>query len=270
MIFVKGYGQMCNNILQYAHAYAWGRENGIRVVAMRFAYKYRYFEICKSEYHTWLVYLFAKTLIKLKLMKCLWLQEPEYNESETVPQLKNSNLIAIDGWSFRFPELFLKYKKEINDLFTIKPEITEKVDKWIAARPVTDLYLGLHIRRGDYANWMGGKYFFNDDVYINTIRQFISFFPGKRVTIFICTNDCKLDVNYYKRSLNLETIYLSAGNAAEDLYLLSQCDYLIGVKSTFSLMASFYRDTPLYWIMDKDKALQLQDFDSFENLFMSV
>ena len=45
MIFVKGYGQMCNNILQYAHAYAFGREYGIKVVSMRFAYKYRYFAL---------------------------------------------------------------------------------------------------------------------------------------------------------------------------------------------------------------------------------
>ena len=36
MIFVKGYGQMCNNILQFAHAYAYGREHDIKVVAMRF------------------------------------------------------------------------------------------------------------------------------------------------------------------------------------------------------------------------------------------
>ena len=28
MILVKGYGQMCNNILQYAHLYAFGREYG--------------------------------------------------------------------------------------------------------------------------------------------------------------------------------------------------------------------------------------------------
>lgn len=53
MIFVKGYGQMCNNILQYAHAYVWGKENNVKVVSMRFAYKYRYFEVCNYKYHRW-------------------------------------------------------------------------------------------------------------------------------------------------------------------------------------------------------------------------
>ena len=37
MIFVKGYGQMCNNWLQYAHIYAWGLENGVNTVSMRFS-----------------------------------------------------------------------------------------------------------------------------------------------------------------------------------------------------------------------------------------
>ena len=36
---------MCNNILQYGHAYAWGREHGRETVSMRFCYKYPYFAI---------------------------------------------------------------------------------------------------------------------------------------------------------------------------------------------------------------------------------
>ena len=45
MIFVRDKGQMCNNILQYGHVYAWAREHGQKAFSMRFAYKYRYFHI---------------------------------------------------------------------------------------------------------------------------------------------------------------------------------------------------------------------------------
>ena len=76
MIFVKGYGQMCNNWLQYAHIYAWGREYGVRTVSMRFAYKYRYFHICETPWHNPATYLAAKLLIKTRLIRCLWLQHP--------------------------------------------------------------------------------------------------------------------------------------------------------------------------------------------------
>ena len=65
-------------------------------------------------------------------------------------------------------------------------------------------------------------------------------------------------------------MYLSKGSGIEDLQLLSQCDYLMGVKSTFSLWASFYRDIPLYWIMDANKTLENNDFVHFEDVYMSV
>ena len=38
MIYVRDKGQMCNNILQFAHVYAFARENGRRAVSMRFSY----------------------------------------------------------------------------------------------------------------------------------------------------------------------------------------------------------------------------------------
>ena len=59
---------MCNNILQYGHLYAWGREHGRRTVSMRFAYKYRYFRICHTAYHNFLVYVVAKYAAKWGLL----------------------------------------------------------------------------------------------------------------------------------------------------------------------------------------------------------
>ena len=35
--------------------------------------------------------------------------------------------------------------------------------------------------------------------------------------------------------------------------MLSACDYLIGPPSTFSLVASMYRDLPLYWMDSADE-----------------
>ena len=120
MIFVKGYGQMCNNILQYAHAYVWGKENNVKVVSMRFAYKYRYFEVCNYKYHRWPVYLFAKMLIKLQLIKCFFLDEPTDVTPDVLAELKRHRMVAIDGWQFRFPELFMKYRTEIKEIFGFK------------------------------------------------------------------------------------------------------------------------------------------------------
>ncbi len=117
---------------------------------------------------------------------------------------------------------------------------------------------------------MGGKYYFDDKVYIEHIRQFLNHHPGKKIVVFICTNDPDLNVDSYRKALQIESVYLSKGNEAEDLFLLSQCNYIIGVKSTFSLMAAFYNNSPLFWIDDKDQILEMNGFSSFNELFMSV
>lgn len=271
MIFVKGYGQMCNNILQYAHAYVWGKENQIPVVSMRFAYKYRYFEVCDYKYHQWLVYVFAKILIKFRLIKYFFLDDPKDVTPKVIEELKVHKMVAIDGWHFRFPELFLKNEDEIRNLFAFKPSVVERTRGYISKKTENiDIRLAVHIRRGDYKKWMNGKYFFDDEVYIEHIRQFLDSFSDKRVAVFICTNDHHLNLNCYRKALGIESVYLPKGNEAEDLFLLSQCDYIIGVKSTFSLMAAFYNNLPLYWISDKHKPLQISEFSSFGKLFMSV
>lgn len=48
MIFVLDKGCMANNMLQYGHVYAWGREHGRTTMSMRFAYKYPWFQICET------------------------------------------------------------------------------------------------------------------------------------------------------------------------------------------------------------------------------
>ena len=264
MILVKGYGQMCNNILQYAHIYAFAREHGVRTFSLRFSYKYRHFPICKKWYHNPLFYVLSKLLIQLRLIPLVG--DPE--SAEVDRRLRETPLIAYGGWHSRYPELFQKYRQEILELFAIDPKAEEKVKGWMKRLPEADLTLGLHIRRGDYARWQGGKYFFDDSVYQQKIREFVALHPGKRVNVLICTNDPQLDLANY-RTVHPQ-VFLSEGSAIEDLSLLAHCDYLLGVKSTFSLWASVYRDLPLYWIEDRETPLSLAGFKTFLDLCLLV
>jgi hypothetical protein len=51
---------MANNIYQYAHVYAWGREHGRTTMSMRFAHMYPDFQLAHSRYHNTFFYLVAK------------------------------------------------------------------------------------------------------------------------------------------------------------------------------------------------------------------
>lgn len=133
-----------------------------------------------------------------------------------------------------------------------------------------EIRLGVHIRRGDYKTWHNGKYYFEDDVYQDYIQQFQSLFPDKQLTVYICSNDPALDKQFYRDHLKDAAIVFPQGGQEDDLCLLSECDYLIGAPSTFSLVAAMYHDLPLYWLEDKEEKLSISSFEKFNHLFRNI
>jgi len=273
MIFVRDKGQMCNNILQYGHMYAWGREHGITTVSMRFAYKYQYFQICSTKYHWFLTYLFAKWGTGLGLIpRVTFPFEKGQDTSGLEEDLKRHKLVVAEGWRVEFPELFLKYKEEIVNLFQFKQYISLKVKKQMAeCDGGKALRLGVHIRRGDYKTWNDGKFFFNDIVYATFIREFIQMHNDRKVAVYISTNDPNVKDEAYCKLCDEKNIFKLNGNPAEDLCMLSECDYIIGPPSTFSLVAAMYKDRPLHWMFSSNSTdLVNKGFDKFDNLFTQI
>jgi hypothetical protein len=271
MIFVRDKGRMCNNILQYGHLYAWGREHKRLTVSMRFAYKYQYFKICNTRYHHFAVYVFAKYASKWGLIPVVRFDDDGVDYSANERKMLNNRMIVVEGWYVRFPELFIKYKDEIKDLFEFDLVISEKIDKKLEKYNCHDIIrLGVHIRRGDYAKWKGGKYLYSDQQYISIIRNFIEIHHQQNVVVFICGNDPSIDKNCFINAIGQDRVLFPDGNPGEDLCLLSKCDYLIGAPSTFSLVAAMYRDLPLYWIENASDPLTENSFQRFNHLFRHI
>lgn len=268
MIFVRDKGQMCNNILQYAHVYAWARENHRHCMSMRFAYKYQFFKICDSKNHNMFMYLVGKYAAKYKILPTVTYGLIETNTQEKEDFTLSHHNLIIEGWGVRHYDLFLKYKSEILELFDFKEEIHHKVDKIISTTSNGDtIKIGVHIRRGDYQTFFNGIYYFYDYSYIHYIRQVMSLFPDKRFTIYICSNDNNLKKDYYIKGLSNAKVVFPNGNAGEDLCLLSKCDYLIGPPSSYSLVATMYGKAKLHWMIKDTNSLCLESFKTFEELF---
>ena len=267
MIYVHDRGRMANNILQYGHLYAWGREHGRETMSMRFAYKYQYFHICNTKHHNFATYVFAKYAAKWGLIPMVTFSEDEAQNRRNEDIMLQKRMLVVTGWEAHWYDLFLKYKSEILALFAFRPEIEEKV---VETMNHGDMILGVHIRRGDYATFYDGKFFFSDEQYVGVIRRFLALHPDRQVRVFICGNDPKLDKDYYRRELPTCEVVFPDGNPGEDLCLLSHCDYLIGAPSTFSLVAAMYHDRPLYWMMDADAPLSESSFRYFDDLFQHI
>lgn len=267
MIFVRDKGRMCNNILQYGHVYAWARAHGRQAVSMRFAYKYQYFHICHTPYHHFATYVAAKYAAKWGLLPVVSFDTDgaDYRDNEQKMLIRKH--LVVEGWYARWYDLFLKYKAEIIRLFAF----TEEIEAAVARRFTGDgLRLGVHIRRGDYATFQGGRFLYSDAQYVGIIRQFIALHPRERIHIYICGNDPKLDRAYFAEQLSGCEVSFPEGNPGEDLCLLSHCHYLIGAPSTFSLVAAMYHDLPLYWIEDASRPLTADAFGHFDELFRHI
>ncbi len=262
MLFVTDKGRLANNIFQYGQLYAWGREHGRSTMSMRFAHKYPEFKIAHTRYHNTLVYVAAKLAAKLHIIPTVVFDGSENHQIEALHSHKH---ILVTGWNVRFQDLFEKYRKEIIELFDFSEKVKKVVRQKMNGDSSGTIRLGVHIRRGDYANWVGGKFLFTDNQYIDVIRQTMSLYPDKQFSIYICGNDPKLDQEKYRRELSMASaIHFPNGTPAEDLCLLSNCNYLIGPLSSFTLIASMYHDVPLFWMADDVLQVQKESFRSFD------
>jgi hypothetical protein len=268
MIYVTGFGQMCNNILQFGHLYAWGKEHGVKVIGMRFCYKYPFFKISSQRGYHWFTYLWAKYGARCGLIRSLTFEDEASLSPANLNLLLQARFVVAGGWQFHDYEAFLRQKEALRDLFAFRPSLVRKVNASLPAAGA-GIRLGVHIRRGDYVRWQQGRYFFSDEDYLKLIRSFAANLETSQLQILIATNDPSLSLETYREALGA-AVYGLSGNAGEDLYALSTCDYIMGAPSTFSLVASFYHDTPLCWIFDKQQEIDRRAFRSFDYLFRHI
>lgn len=90
---------------------------------------------------------------------------------------------------------------------------------------------GLHIRRGDYATWLDGKFFYPDSIWYDLCRQKLA--DGTQVNLF--TNEPQGELCQALVGLGA---HLCGGSAAEDLIAMMGMDQVIGPPSTFPVVAS--------------------------------
>lgn len=276
MIFARDKSQMCNNLLQYAHVYAWGREHGRKVISMRFSYKYQFFHICHTPLTGFGWYLLAKYAAALRLLPTASFKYKDCDREALERKMLRHRHIVVSGWFVRYYDLFLKYRDEICELFTLDAQITDPVKARMSEVENVQtsnlrLRLGVHIRRGDYKEWRDGQYYFDDETYARHVNRFAAMYPERDVHVYLSTNDGMVTEERFQQLCPQVHIHHLQGSAPEDLFMLSECDYLMGPPSTFSLVAQMYRDIPLYRMDTADEqAMTTECFRLFDYWFRNM
>jgi hypothetical protein len=248
IILRKPYGQTSNIFFQHIHIDSYCRELGVKFINPFLDEYYDIYPNLRNEYGHHNTY-FYNILRALRIIPNLKFDNPGAQESY-MKSIKYHKLAYCQGWYFRSKTPAL-YRKLYQYLFTPNIKIDELTDKYLNKQTGIEKIIGVHIRRGDYRDFLGGKYFFDDEVYMNMIEQALSII-GKPSKILIFTNDDNL--NLFKYTSRFENVIVSNNSVEVDHFLMSSCDLIIGPPSTFSMWASYIGEKQ-YCHFDNAKAI---------------
>lgn len=239
IVIVDAPGQMCNQIWSYAPFLAYAKKMGSKVFVAGFheyAHDFPLFERSSGVRiisRPWSNVLMALSRPALKSVI----------KGFGFDRYRERSFAIVDSWSAEKPEQELREMKSyVRDVFRLP-----NIDRSPGVPRV-----GLHVRRGDYRQWRGGKFFFGFDIYFNkSIELSSKLFPREEVEFAVASN---VGANRLASRFPA-AIYNPKSTAVQDLALLASCDVILGPPSTFSMWASFYNDVPLVVLAREDQEM---------------
>lgn len=194
------------------------------------------------------------------LIKNIYLKNDEevflLNDPTNLPELKSNKIIFLSGWGLRTKDLIEKHRDFITNYFTPLKIYRDSAEKVVfPLKNESKTVVGIHIRRGDYKNFLNGKYFYELKTYKNAMENIAKIFGHDSTAFTICSNE-NIDLDFFN-GLNVSK---GPGHFVADLHTLSLCDYIAGPPSTFSMWASFYGQKPLWMIRNVEQIPQLESF----------
>lgn len=172
--------------------------------------------------------------------------------------LSSKKVVVFSGPLFHNHLGLFKHKELIKQFFKPTESIRINVEKKVSDnKKDVDIVIGVHIRRGDYANFSNGRFMFSDLDYMEKMNQVLSLFPGKKVRFFITSNETLNTLNF---TWDYDCKF-GSGHPVEDLYVLAECDYIIGPPSTYSSWAAYYGKAKYHHFTQVNSRLTLSDFN---------
>jgi len=256
VIVAKAYGNHSNRLFQNLHLEAFCIDNDIpffnaSFYSMASLYSFSY------NYVAGVLLIFLLKMVRLlRLSVYKEFADPNKIDSYRQVLLKGrSSIVFVGGGEFRdhnavknhSPFLKQKYTSpRTNDGFSAISELMNRYD----------IVLGVHIRRGDYQQWLGGKYYFDDSSYLNAVRSFIDLHKGKKIFVVFFSNG---DIESLHDKCPVDSI-VSHNPYFIDYRLMGNCHFLIGPVSTFTLWASFLYGVPYVHLSHRDQVIRMDDF----------
>lgn len=254
-------GQMCNQIIEFMHPYACALEYGHSMIHLYSKDYQKYFkceleENIKYSHYPLKMFCFGKRIVRGIMWKSFHISSKmtRQNTQKIKNLIEGGRIVLLRDSFYRDFESLNKHRHSIEKYFSFRDEIKKYGDSVFATiRKNNKIVVGVHLRRRDYRVYADGRLFFSDELIINWIKSLLL----ERNAIFLVFSDEEIDEEKYS---DLPVIFMH-GNAGEDLYAMSQCDYLFGPLSTFSWTAHFLGHNKLCAMTSSEEQISFSDFE---------
>ncbi|MCX7713467.1 MAG: hypothetical protein N2035_07380 [Chthoniobacterales bacterium] len=184
-------------------------------------------------------------------------------ERDFLERVEGKGVLFLHGWKFRVgAELLRKWREEVVRVLEPVVCVRKRAEEAVGnVRRKGEWVVGVHIRRGDYRHWKGGKYFFEVGSYLEWMRQAGRLFGNKKVSYLVCSEEKYRAGDFGELA---GRVGFGPGDAAGDLYALAGCDCIVGPPSTFTLWASYVGDKPLHIVERANERLWAGGFTQHE------
>ena len=187
--------------------------------------------------------------------------DPSFNLKDLPPH----SSYELKGFHFSAKDLITKHREKICKILDFRSSLKSPIDSLLKeARSKYSLILGVHIRENDFKDFYDGKYFVSAEHYLKLIDQFKKINSEESIGVLICSDSSQILKEIEDQ--NPDCIF-PKGSVAEDMYALSNCDYIIGPKATtMSTWASFFGNVPVLQADSSTQHFSVQDFRNVERL----
>lgn len=170
--------------------------------------------------------------------------------------LERHRVLFVQDWNFRSPEYCERHRAVVRAYF--EPLARHRARSNALLEPARDrgrFVVGVHLRRGDYARFKEGRYFYSHAQYRELMERTARAFRDRDVSFLLCSDE----------PVPLEPfagldVHLGNRHQLEDLYALAGCDALLGPPSTYGRWASYWGGVPRYAVFDAEAAFDASSF----------
>lgn len=250
--------QLCNRFFSYLDSISWAIRENKHVYILFWNENIKDFDLLRDNNYVSFPFYFVE---KSPLLKKIYSRTIDSVWANKFYCSRIGRFLGfISGWPMRGETKNLLDDKEVlRKIFLPNKPIVQTINQlFVKYRQQYDIIIGIHIRRGDYATFMNGKYMYNFTDYEQKMYEIKQLHKNKRTCFYIASNE-KVPSTIIKRE---DVVHIDLANTATDLYGLSQCDKIIGPPSTFSRWASYLYDVPLYFIFDINRIIDSEDLFS--------